>query len=74
MGTIPNIFEGAFLHPFFARGYTSSTVCNNNNDNNNNDNNNNNNNNNDNNNKQLNWVGHVQRMDEERLPRKVLEW
>ena len=24
--------------------------------------------------KQLNWYGHVQRMCEERLPRKILEW
>jgi hypothetical protein len=24
--------------------------------------------------KQLNWCGHVQRMDQERLPRKNLEW
>ena len=24
--------------------------------------------------KQLNWNGHVQRMEEERLPRKILEW
>ena len=24
--------------------------------------------------RQLNWHGHVQRMDEERLPRKMLEW
>ena len=24
--------------------------------------------------KQLNWYGHVQRMEEERLPRKILEW
>ena len=25
-------------------------------------------------NKQLNWYGNVQRMDEEMLPRKILEW
>ena len=24
--------------------------------------------------KQLNWYGHVQRMDQERLPRRILEW
>ena len=24
--------------------------------------------------KQLNWCGHVQRMDQERLPRRILEW
>ena len=24
--------------------------------------------------KQLNWYGHVERMDEERLPRKIFEW
>ena len=24
--------------------------------------------------KQLNWYGHVQRMDHERLPRRILEW
>ena len=24
--------------------------------------------------KQLNWYGHVQRMDQERLPRRTLEW
>ena len=24
--------------------------------------------------KQLNWYDHVQRMDQERLPRKILEW
>ena len=24
--------------------------------------------------KQLNWYGHVQRMDQERLPRIILEW
>ena len=24
--------------------------------------------------KQLNWYSHVQRIDEERLPRKILEW
>ena len=24
--------------------------------------------------KQLNWYGHVQRMDQERLPRRLLEW
>ena len=24
--------------------------------------------------KQLNWYGHMQRMDQERLPRRILEW
>jgi len=24
--------------------------------------------------KQLNWYGHVQRMDQKRLPRRILEW